>query len=57
MPYLAFRLKNPEITQPFIKVNIVFEEYPLKAGQIRRDKKERSSFLSRFAVVAHFKKS
>jgi hypothetical protein len=26
--------------------------YPLKAGQIRRDKKERSSFLSRFAVVA-----
>jgi hypothetical protein len=26
--------------------------YPLKAGQIRRDKKELRSFLSRFAVVA-----
>jgi hypothetical protein len=25
--------------------------YPLKAGQIRRDKKELRSFLSRFAVV------
>jgi hypothetical protein len=26
--------------------------YPLKAGQMRRDKKELRSFLSRFAVVS-----
>jgi hypothetical protein len=27
-------------------------KHPLNAGRIRRDKKERNSFLSRFAVVA-----
>ena len=40
------------ILKPFLNPLIRIAWYPLKAGQVRRDKKELRSFLSRFAVVA-----
>jgi hypothetical protein len=53
-PYRNLQINENFIDGIVLDTNILIAAefgYPLKAGQIRRDKKELRSFLSRFALL------